>query len=81
MPGNGPDTGDRSRTCLRCGAALPSGQGACHACGFSLPSVPPPMGGGRRDPARRLWIALAVAVVTLLLSFCLLYVILQAFRR
>ncbi len=37
--------------------------------------------GGRRNPARRLWIALAVAVATLLLSFCLLYVVLQAFRR
>ncbi len=33
-----------------------------------------------RDPSRRLWIALIVAMGTLLLSFCLLYFIIQAFR-
>ncbi len=80
MPVNTTDSGMPQRTCSRCGAKVPLLVDVCPGCGQSLPSLLLPKE-TRRDPARRLWIALVVAMATLLLSFCLLYAILQAFRR
>lgn len=74
--GTGPEI--PSRTCPRCGQETAVFETVCPACGYSaLPARrPDPL----REPSRRLWIALIAAVGTLLLSFCLLYAIIRAFR-
>jgi len=81
-PQDGVESGGREvprKACPVCGTVSPVFTLACPVCGYS--PYPQWTGGGTRHPARRLWIALAVAVAGLLLSFCLLYLAVLSVRR
>ena len=67
------------KACPICGASSPVFVLTCPVCGHSR--FPQPAGGGQRHPARKLWIALAVAIAGLLLSFCVLYLAVLSIRR
>ncbi|MGA9751310.1 MAG: hypothetical protein WBS54_05950 [Acidobacteriota bacterium] len=67
------------KACPVCGTASPVFELTCPVCGYS--QFPQLARGGPRHPARKLWIALAVAIAGLLLSFCVLYLAVLSVRR
>lgn len=67
------------KACPACGAPSPVYALACPVCGHRWFQGDPRT--GRRDPARKLLLSLAVALLGLLVSFCALYLIVESFRR
>lgn len=74
-----PSEGVPEKSCPFCGAPSPVYALVCPVCGHRwFPETP---GGDRRDPARKLLLSLAIALLGLLVSFCALYLIVENVRR